>query len=66
MNEIILNCLTISLSISLSNLCVQYIIEVYIRKPTFVTLAEYNIKMRLIETQLQTCLSNQYWICESV
>jgi hypothetical protein len=66
MNEIILNCLTISLSISMSNLIVQYIIEVYIRKSTFVTLAEYNTKIAVIETQLQTCLSNEYWMYENV
>jgi hypothetical protein len=52
MNEFIINCITISLSISLSNLLVQYIIEVYIRKSTFVTLAEYNAKMTMIDMKL--------------
>ena len=49
MNDIILNCMIISFSISVSNLVAQYIIEVYIRKPTFVTLAEYNAKMKIID-----------------
>ncbi len=66
MNDLILNCLTISLSISVSNLVVQYIIEMYIRKPSFVTLAEYNTKMAMIETQLKTCMSNEYWMYEYV
>lgn len=52
MNEFIINCITISISISLSNLLVQYIIEIYIRKPTFVTLAEYNAKMAMIDLKL--------------
>jgi hypothetical protein len=52
MNELILNCIVISLSISVSNLVVQYIIEVYIRKPTFVTLDEYHTKMAMIDETL--------------
>jgi len=51
MNEVILNCLAISLSISVSNLIVQYIIEIYIRKNTYVTLAEYNLKMTYLESR---------------
>ena len=51
MNEIILNCLAISLSISVSNLIVQYVIEIYIRKNTYVTLAEYNLKMTHLESK---------------
>ena len=27
----------------------QYIIEVYIRKTTYVTLSEYNLKMKMID-----------------
>ena len=49
MNELILNCLVISISISVSNLVAQYIIEIYIRKTTYVTLAEYNLKMAQLE-----------------
>ncbi len=52
MNDLILNCIVISLSISVSNLVVQYIIEVHIRKQNFVTLAEYNTKMIMIDETL--------------
>jgi len=53
MNLFIVNCLVISVSISVSNVISQYIIETYIRKPTFVTLAEYHAKMKMIDNQLQ-------------
>jgi len=49
MSEFILNCIVISISISLSNIVSQYIIEVYIRKQTYVTLSEYHEKMKFIE-----------------
>lgn len=52
MNEFILNCIIISASISISNILSQYIIEVYIRRPTFVTLAEYHEKMNTIDVKL--------------
>jgi len=54
MNEFILNCIVISLSISLSNLLVQYIIEVRIRKTTYVTLAEFNAKMAELDLRAAT------------
>ena len=50
MNDLIINCIVISLSISLSNLVVQYIIEVYIRKTTYVTMAEFELQMKLLKT----------------
>lgn len=49
MNELIVNCIVISLSVSLSNLVVQYIIEVWIRKTNYVTLAEFHAKMEMLE-----------------
>jgi len=52
MNEFILNCIIISASISISNILSQYIIEVYIRRPTFVTLAEYHEKMKWVDVKL--------------
>lgn len=52
MNSFILNCIIISASISVSNIISQYIIEVYIRRPTFVTLAEYHEKMNMIDVKL--------------
>jgi hypothetical protein len=52
MNDLIINCIVISLSISLSNLVVQYIIEVWIRKTTYVTLAEFNAKMALLDLRV--------------
>lgn len=52
MNEFILNCIIISASISVSNILSQYIIEVYIRRPTFVTLTEYHEKMKWIDVKL--------------
>ena len=52
MNSFILNCIIISASISVSNIISQYIIEVYIRRHTFVTLAEYHEKMNMIDVKL--------------
>jgi hypothetical protein len=52
MKELLLNCIVISMSISLSNIVSQYIIEVYIRRPTFVTLEEYHEKMKSLEEKL--------------
>jgi hypothetical protein len=52
MNEFILNCIILSASISISNILSQYIIEVYIRRPTFVTLAEYHEKMKWVDVKL--------------
>jgi hypothetical protein len=54
MNDFILNCIIISLAISTSNIISQYIIEVYIRRPTFVTLVEYNEKMKSIDEKFIT------------
>lgn len=54
MKELLLNCIVISMSISLSNIVSQYIIEVYIRRPTFVTLTEYHEKMKSLEEKLTT------------
>jgi hypothetical protein len=52
MNDFLLNCIIISTSISVSNIISQYIIEVYIRRPTFVTMAEYHEKMKWIDLKL--------------
>lgn len=53
MNDFILNCIIISTSISVSNIISQYIIEVYIRRHTFVTLSEYHEKMKRVDVKLE-------------
>lgn len=58
MNDFILNCVVISISISLSNIVSQYIIEVYIRKQTYVTLSEYHEKMKMMNVQLNSIESS--------
>ena len=48
--DFILNCMIISVSISVSNIISHYIIETYIRKHRFVTMDEFNEKIKSIES----------------
>jgi|LauGreDrversion4_2_1035121.scaffolds.fasta_scaffold01700_20 hypothetical protein len=60
MNDIILNCLVISFSISISNLVAQYIIERYIRKTTYVTLSEHHLTLKQLEEKIDSIGNRQF------
>ena len=60
MNDFILNGLVISFSISISNLVVQYIIERYIRKTTYVTLSEHHLTLKHLEEKLDSISTRQF------